>query len=87
MKLENMEMKNLRGPGLPVHSHSGGGLVQSASLRHSDPGFDFCDYCVDIANTAQYCPSLHFPSVRVSAQMYIGIYAIRITRGPIKLDK
>ena len=53
MKLENMEMKSLHGPGLPVHSHSGGGLVQSASLRHSDPGFGFRDYCVDIADSAQ----------------------------------
>ena len=72
MKLENMEMKNLRGPGLPVHSHSGGGLVQSASLRHSDPGFGFCDYCVDIAESVsaptEYCPSLHFPSVRASVK-------------------
>ena len=44
-------MKNLLGPGLPVHSHSGGGLVQSASLRHSDPVFGFCDYCFDIAES------------------------------------
>ena len=72
MKLENMEMKKLHGPGLPVHSHSGGGLVQSASLRHSDPGFGFCDYCVDIAESdsapTEYCPSLHFPPVRASVK-------------------
>ena len=67
-----MEMKNLLGPGLPVHSHSGGGLVQSASLRHSDPGFSFCNYCVDIAESdsaqTEYCLSLHFPSIRASVQ-------------------